>query len=777
MPFNIIPERDNVNIKYADDINKLMENTEFNKDKIDAMLAFTLPDGTIKSIHFDHTTPIIFDNTFSATVLISTILTGTAPFSIASTTLNPNLNADMIDGFHVVDNDDLNTDQEAIPTRGNVKAYIENFNSGLLQQTEILQERIENAENKIADLIIETSIITGRQSLASDYMVELFKDTNNINAAATEADVMDKNDFNQNWIESSDSLLGLKYKQGYARPAKQYYKMELIDRYDLTGVGQINKNAISAYDSTRDCYWLLTNKGTCDVGAGEIIQLDSSLSDGKVIVKNRWWINKQGAPSTAALTGIEVDETNNLLLIVACGNGATTNISGVGAFTINTNGTLGLKSVVPGGTLTLDPATNGTNTYDNSAWGNVTTNYFANDICIWDTDTYVMLCRDDVSDPAPMILQGINRGGMAGGSFGSSWLFPVTGLEYIIRGNDEVHCGIHKNGNDVWITMNDGGLDNRFIYYINITKDLGLVGPGDLGCNLVSISGRFESSSFIDFTMAYQAYGITTSKEGNVLEIISTGTSEGQYIAKRAWVNSLWAENQVSEIFSGHSNIVPGVLRNTLATPVDMYVEANRYVWIADYNVTATQVDLYRIDLKLTDVIDADYKAARIINAGFVGIYGITADETNDRLYILTGALATRTIYYGSLSAFIALMTNEANPGANITLGTTWGTIMSGAAVFSNPADSRIGLAYDTDRQELLILNSTNNTIERFNQLCTAIAGTPYNLHTPGGSGTWGSLAYKNNSIFIIDRQSLSTIGNVTWQMSLTHQSTASGNK
>lgn len=41
-----------------------------------------------------------FPGTLSATQLISTVATGTAPLSVASTTLCPNLNADMIDGLH-----------------------------------------------------------------------------------------------------------------------------------------------------------------------------------------------------------------------------------------------------------------------------------------------------------------------------------------------------------------------------------------------------------------------------------------------------------------------------------------------------------------------------------------------------------------------------------------------------------------------------------------------------------------------------------------------------
>lgn len=61
-----------------------------------------------------------------AQTLESDVATGTAPFTVASTTKVTNLNADLLDGMTTIDEDDMATDSAtALPTQQSVKAYVD----------------------------------------------------------------------------------------------------------------------------------------------------------------------------------------------------------------------------------------------------------------------------------------------------------------------------------------------------------------------------------------------------------------------------------------------------------------------------------------------------------------------------------------------------------------------------------------------------------------------------------------------------------------------------
>lgn len=62
--------------------------------------------------------------TITALGFVSDVATGTAPLTVASTTLVTNLNADKIDGADLIDEDDMVSDSDtAVPTQQSVKAY------------------------------------------------------------------------------------------------------------------------------------------------------------------------------------------------------------------------------------------------------------------------------------------------------------------------------------------------------------------------------------------------------------------------------------------------------------------------------------------------------------------------------------------------------------------------------------------------------------------------------------------------------------------------------
>jgi len=73
-----------------------------------------------------------WNNIYLDNQLISTLATGTAPMTIASTTLVTNLNADKVDSCDVIDEDNMASDSDAhIPTQQSVKAYVDAEVGGL----------------------------------------------------------------------------------------------------------------------------------------------------------------------------------------------------------------------------------------------------------------------------------------------------------------------------------------------------------------------------------------------------------------------------------------------------------------------------------------------------------------------------------------------------------------------------------------------------------------------------------------------------------------------
>ena len=86
--------------------------------------------------------------------LQSDVATGTAPLTIASTTVVANLNADKLDGADLVDEDDMSSDSATkVPTQQSVKAYVDANSGGL--STEQVQDIVgamftSNTETRVS---------------------------------------------------------------------------------------------------------------------------------------------------------------------------------------------------------------------------------------------------------------------------------------------------------------------------------------------------------------------------------------------------------------------------------------------------------------------------------------------------------------------------------------------------------------------------------------------------------------------------------------------------
>ena len=114
-----------------------------------------------------------------------------------------------------------------------------------------INERADAADKKNLEQEIRLNYLEGRQSASSDFTTELFLDESKTNPTYTyssnPAEIMDDNDWNNNWKETS--LNSPAFKNGFMRPRQTPYMLENIDEYNLDGIGQANKCGFSRYDT------------------------------------------------------------------------------------------------------------------------------------------------------------------------------------------------------------------------------------------------------------------------------------------------------------------------------------------------------------------------------------------------------------------------------------------------------------------------------------------------------------------------------------------------
>lgn len=596
-----------------------------------------------------------------------------------------------------------------------------------------IHDRISSSEQKLLSLGIENSYLKQRKSLSSDHIIETFfnEDLTDSSSLDKPAEVMDENEFNNNWKKREEDP---DWKNGFLRPAKQPYMLEILDEFNLDGVGAVYKGGISRYDTSRDCYWLTTYSNSSLGATGVLVKLSPEMSKGKVNILGQWTLP---ATTNGAWYGVDVDIDNNRLLLVVSGNGISSDVSGLLVLDINDDGTLGLKHIPNGGVFTKPTNwgdIDGTSTYDWSAWEDVDVNYCANDVTIWDSGHYALIARDDASDPSPCKLQMVGNV-LGSGQFSAPTISDITGFEYYFDGDNIYQISLIRSNNDLYIRMNDSITNIRFIWLFDISNDIVSNKP-------IKCSGRFNAG--VDEGSAAGANeGITISKYGDVLEIIN-GTSYTPHIKKRALKNALWAENQVNGIIAHKSY-------DSTNWPIYVYsamVEDNRYYWTADGVTTANQVNVVRYD-----TVTGNYKHAVLIGAAWTGLGCITTNGIN--LYLKGYDGTNHEVYFGTLSTFISAMEDNAwtAPGGAADIDvTSWGTLSSG--IGATNTDGLVDIAYNSDDDILYILNDTDDSIDTLSMDGTTWTQGVYDLGTPLNNYYTG-LEYKDGKLYVLDASNL----------------------
>jgi hypothetical protein len=642
-----------------------------------------------------------------------------------------------------------------------------------------INARADAADKKNLEQEIRLNYLEGRQSASSDFTTELFLDESKTNPtyeySSNPAEIMDNNDWNDNWKETS--LDSPSFKNGFMRPRQTPYMLENIDEYNLDGIGQAYKCGISQYDSTNDCYWLISNASGSNT-VSEITKLGSSLKDGRVEVMGRWYLP---AYSSGVWTGIDSD---GAVLYVSM-SGISTTTSFIWSYLINTNGTLG-QSNAPSGSrlspayltydvtvdtilnspnLTIDSTAmlrigmfvsgtgitsspisyitainsltsftinqictaNGTNItmiyFDNYGFHSVAnsgvdTGYY-NDVVVLDSSTLGVLCCNTTTNVniVKLALPGLT---LASNS--------ITGLANFVGGSVSHGRSITKSGNDLYIRVNDTTDDKRFIYKFNLTSDI-------ISNVAIKCSGRFGTTRNID---GLGTEGIGISREGDILEVTSTA-SNGKFIARRAVRNALWAENQVN------GETIP----ITAATAPSMcMVDANGDYWTADWNSAGMAHDtakMYRYQISTGTVSSVTFTN---IDGGTStnGILDACHDGTN--VYIITCA-ATGLIYRvlkGTLANLIAGL------GSSIAVGSGGWAYLA----LPNAANTTVlnGIAYDSDAGVLLVITPPTLFITT---LATDGSSWSNTYKIPSPVFGWGGISYKNGNMSSTDSTNATT--------------------
>lgn len=672
----------------------------------------------------------------------------------------------------------------------------------LNNQVEDMKIELEKVELVNLEQQLRLNTLEGRNYSNSDIQIENYMSEEMTFDYETDfnipVEILDDNDWYNNIKEQFGDTVP-KFKSGFARPRKQPYMLEIIDEYNIEGVGQTYKGTIE-YDQTNNCYWMITNAGVS--GIGQISKLSTSMKNGKVEEIAKWYI-----PAVTNMTWAGITSDGTYLFTVMFGNNI--NSSKVYGYNINTNGTIGLGSLPSGETLALEtgttisncsysssnniitmtsgttasirvgryvsgsnfntckitaitspitftvelvPSGSGTSltTWDHYTVSNTASGFYYNDVISYNsTDVAVLGCN--ASTAVTLIM--LSKANLANAGVASN----ITGFAPYIGGTNFYGRSVTKYGNDLYIRMDDTTDDKRFIYKFNLTTDI-------VSSAVIKSSGKFENSRNVDGDGAANVSGgITVGSKGDLLEVVAT-PSNGRFIARRALKNALWAENQLSFEYKFGASTNP-------SGAIGCMVEDNRYIWTADTGVTANEVDIYRFDTQTNS-----YKHARLTNQAWTGVMNLTYNPTTDVLYLLGVDGTNYEVFYGDLSDFVALMANtyDTSAGNNILIGHVsdsrkWGTIASGIGAANT--NKLTGMCYNPDTSLIYIVNDTNDKIDTLS--LNGSTWTQGVLDLPSAIVEWQGIAYKNSKFYIVDWAYTSTYFSRIWVLDISRSTSS----
>jgi len=618
-----------------------------------------------------------------------------------------------------------------LPPEDALDAVPKGVTDALDNRADQISNRSDKNSLKILDLSIQTTYLMDRKETGSDLLLEPFfnevKTADFENSINKPAEILDETDFNNNWKRRDGDP---DYKNGFLRPRKQKFMLEVLDTFAIEGVGLPFKGGISQYDATNDCYWWMTAETGSNV-IGQIIKLSSNMIEGQVQVLATYYLNAIGIANTS-WRGIESDGTN-LYLVMFENSGSNSEIIGV---KINADGTLG----EPGFTFGSGETLGATHTIlkDDVAFAVYVDSGAITDVLEFDANHIMFMFNVAGGERT---LKALDKTTL---SIAGATVNDITGLEKFIGGTNLASRPCTKFGNTIYIRMNDSADDARFIFKIDVSND-GTDYTGDLagkvlkaggaGGSLIRISGRFPI--FQPFDNDGEG-GITISKEGQILEV-QTGAiaGNGKQLVLRALKNAKFAENQIVREVSMKSFDNVNFPNSLLACMVEK--TGNTFYWSADETGTTDTADVFRYNID-----DGTFKHVRIIGGVWETVIDFATDGTTIWIIGFDG-INKFDVRFGSLSTLVAAMGDSFDIGAN-TFDITTFTQASGIGATNTNVLHAIG--YNSDDDILYLNNTTDLKIDTLS--VDGVTWTQGVIDLPliiAGSQA-GGVAYKNGKIY-----------------------------
>lgn len=574
--------------------------------------------------------------------------------------------------------------------------------AGIDKELDMLADRLEQIEQKNTQLAIENDILFNRESASSHFVMDMMMNENlndtGFHSSATPAELMANNDWNDNWKFDENANY---FKQGFMRPRKQPFMMEVIDEYNLTGIGQIYKANISQYDIINDCYWMITNGGQNTLG--EIVKLSPLLKENRVIILGRWYLAAAGAGT--AWTLMQVESTGTKLFF----GYYLSAVSKMYSILINSDGSLGKVGYKKYNGDTIDLI----NSISHSIT-DTTASSFIMGIAEWsETEMAYLLCVGTT-----VTLKFFLKADLT--------IQPtvVTGFGDYVGGSTSYNRAICKIGNDLYIKINDGTDSKRFIYKFNVLTDI-------YSNAAIKASGRFETARNVSENAES---GITISKEGDLLEVVSTN-SNGTFIARHALRDALWTE----------STVCAEIKTTTYGTNDSriLYID-DSYIYYVTNNTNANLVRIYKRN-RTTNI-----ETCTIVGGGgWTSVEAMTIASISGTEYVFLVGNASGTTFYSRVILRNTFEAQFGDPGAPPTLN-----VSTAGLAFTGYESAKVQHGITTDGTYLYIICDTDDAIDRWTLAYPPVKDTDNYITIIAAITDWRGIAYKNNKFYISDYNS-----------------------
>jgi len=625
-----------------------------------------------------------------------------------------------------LDNNDGYGVTKGIIVIGSREAFLQLFeiNAVLSSQCEELSNQVDLLTQQTTELLQTVNFMNNRTSQNSNFILEAFANKENTSRnflmnIANPAEIMDENDYNNNWKEMLESSL-VDFKQGFLRPRRMPFMGEVTAKYDLTTVGYYTTlsgyKAALDYDAKNQCYWFISNFGANAVGMIHKLTLDGTLNQVAY-----WYLQAGGASSF--WTGLCSD--GDYLYVILSTSAPTTTSGKVCKIKINSDGTLGTGNIQSSnllGSSITNFLTSVCTAYKDITDMGLTAGVIPTDVTVWDS-THVAVNVNMTK------LVVISKTTLDTKTPDYTYFF-----ETIFTASTTTNRSFCRKDNMFYWRTDDTTLDLRKIYLFNLDTDF-KVNDSDYGhggatnYTARAHSGIFQNAIDVD---GDGNGGICVDQRGDLLEVISTA-SNGKLIAQHAIANAVWAENQTRR------RVVPYGSSST-DNRACYYDNTTGYLWYTITNGTLNSVYI----VAQNPLTHATVGIVQVTAGNWLDISGITMANYNGTDYVYLVGIAS-----GPVNASLAI------PKATLWYAMTHSP---NTIDFTVAGDRQAFVSFGTDYQVdltsdgeyLYVINDTQDKIERWN-ISDAPTKTAWFISLGAAVTYWNGIAYANGKFFVFN--------------------------